>query len=296
MNEILETTAVTLREIPPRDFRDLTEPELIETVRQSLSDCKFRIGEAAAVWCRKYAAGRTDADFGELVGLPADTVNDYRRVWERFGDSGALRNFPELNWTHFKIVLTRDDAETLLDWANTEKQNTRGLIAYKRMIDGEDLNQPAAEDEDAAPKNSDPLNCINGGPTGPASLESLDAETRPTLAEYADTLEREPGETAPKPAAESTPYSPFRADAATLEREPSAKLNDEANRLAKLFAALHAAAAAIQRIAAGRFSPLLHEDLLVLAEDAHQNEPPVGLDAASIAASIRRHQQRKRDQ
>jgi hypothetical protein len=301
MNELI---TVPPPEPPPEPQHITVRPTVhdsaavvVDIARAAISTCDFVVGECAAIWCSKYQRGRTDADFAARVGMTESEIQARRCVWEVFGIPGTYQEFPGLKFSHFRVLLNEPARLEMLQWSAENSATVKELKAYRRMQNGEDLTEDS-DDDDNAPKNSDPLNCINAGPTGPASLESLDTENRPTLAEYAATIDedRDPRETAPKTSAESTPYSPFRADTTKPEREPSAKLNDEANRLAKLFAALHAAAAAIQRIAAGRFSPLLHEDLLVLAEDAHQNEPPVGLDAASIAASIRRHQQRKRDQ
>jgi hypothetical protein len=46
-----------------------TEEQLVEHARQQLSACSWQLGECASVWTKRYAKGRTDASFGELIGL-----------------------------------------------------------------------------------------------------------------------------------------------------------------------------------------------------------------------------------
>ena len=49
-------------------------------VRQS----NWTIGETASKWTERYASGRTDADFAELIGSSQPVVNTARRVHDRF--------------------------------------------------------------------------------------------------------------------------------------------------------------------------------------------------------------------
>ena len=63
-----------------------TEQELISTARHAISSCNWTVGECASRWTERYAKGRTDADFGLLVGLSGDQIYQRRRVWESFAD------------------------------------------------------------------------------------------------------------------------------------------------------------------------------------------------------------------
>ena len=46
-----------------------TEQELIANAQVAISNCNWTVGECASKWTERYAKGRTDADFGALVGL-----------------------------------------------------------------------------------------------------------------------------------------------------------------------------------------------------------------------------------
>ncbi len=69
-----------------------SEDQLISTARDAVSQCNWVVGECACKWTQKFARGRTDADFGQLVGLTGDQIYQRRRVWEAFGKS--YQNFP----------------------------------------------------------------------------------------------------------------------------------------------------------------------------------------------------------
>ena len=74
--------------------REDSESALISRAQSALSHCNWEVGECAALWTKRFAKGRTDADFGILVGLSADQVFQRRRVWETFGD--VSENYPAL--------------------------------------------------------------------------------------------------------------------------------------------------------------------------------------------------------
>ena len=88
-----------------------TEQELISAARLAISNCNWTVGECAAQWTERYAKGRTDADFGELIGLSGDQIYQRRRVWETFAD---VRDDYELKWSHFYVSLTWTDSSECL--------------------------------------------------------------------------------------------------------------------------------------------------------------------------------------
>src|SRR5690606_18457203 len=85
-----------------------TEDQLIQRAQQALSRCNWEIGDCAAAWTKRLARGRTDADFGALIGLSGDQVYQRRRVWETFND--VHERYGELKWSHFYAALNWDDA------------------------------------------------------------------------------------------------------------------------------------------------------------------------------------------
>lgn len=116
----------------------MTEEQLIDLARQALSDSSWVIGECAAQWTKKYAKGRTDADFGAMVGLSGDQIYQRRRVWETFGD--VRDQYSILKWSHYYIALTWDDAPECLQWAEENKATVAELKAWRRALNGEDLS------------------------------------------------------------------------------------------------------------------------------------------------------------
>jgi ParB family chromosome partitioning protein len=131
-----------------------SEQQLIDMAAAAVRQSNWTIGEAASRWTERYAAGRTDADFAELIGSSQPTVNLARRVFGRF----LLRRnkHEEFTWTQWRTLLTWDDAEEFLDWADATDATFPEMRAYRRAQRGEDLHSDS----------DDELNldtCINPG-------------------------------------------------------------------------------------------------------------------------------------
>jgi hypothetical protein len=121
-----------------------SEEQLVARAQLALSSCNWTIGECASQWTRKHAKGRTDADFGALIGLSGDQVFQRRRVWETFAD--VYENYPQLKWSHFYVVINWDDAAECLQWANEMDATVAQMKAWRRAQHGDDLTQPAHEE------------------------------------------------------------------------------------------------------------------------------------------------------
>lgn len=121
-----------------------TEPELIERAQRAVSHCNWDVGECAALWTKRFARGRTDADFAQLVGLSPDQVYQRRRVWETFGD--VREHYQQLKWSHFYSALTWDDAAECLQWAQDTEATVAEMRAWRRAQRGEDLTQAGDDD------------------------------------------------------------------------------------------------------------------------------------------------------
>lgn len=121
-----------------------TENQLVERAQQALNRCNWEIGECAAKWTKKYARGRSDADFGALIGLSGDQVFQRRRVWETFSD--VCESYPALRWSHFYAAINWDDAAECFAWANEMQATVAEMKAWRRAQHGEDLTAPAADD------------------------------------------------------------------------------------------------------------------------------------------------------
>ena len=186
-----------------------TEAELIDTAQLAVSRCNWVVGECASKWTRKYARGRSDADFGNQVGLSADQVFQRRRVWETFGD--VVDEYPQLKWSHFYVVINWDNAAECLQWAEENTATVAEMRAWGRAQRGEDLTQDAPpEDWMDAPAVSvtssettpvrDPAEFSEGGSGSAGSSTQNHVET---VAGVARTSEEGGG------------YSPFRSGAGT---------------------------------------------------------------------------------
>ena len=192
-----------------------TESELISRAQFAVSQCNWVVGECAAQWTKRYAKGRTDADFGQLVGLSGDQVYQRRRVWETFGD--VQGNYPSLKWSHFYISLNWDDAPECLAWAEENQSTVAELKMWRRALHGAD----AVDDSPLDPWGGDPN--VRIVPTTPVPVRDV-AETTGDVPERSrgpeERSEREPSEVA---------YAPFRSNAGSAaETSQPAKTSQDA--------------------------------------------------------------------
>lgn len=129
----------------PSTTNGLSEDQLVETAKAALSGCNWTIGECAAAWTKRFARGRSDAAFAEMLGLSADQVYQRRRVWETFAD--VREEYPKLKWSHFLIAMTWDDSAECLGWANEMEATVAEMRAWRRAQHGEDLESQESDDE-----------------------------------------------------------------------------------------------------------------------------------------------------
>jgi len=123
-----------------------TEQELITTAQLALSSCNWTVGDCATKWTSRYSRGRTDADFGAMVGLSGDQIYQRRRVWESFAD--VTDDYSKLKWSHFYVALTWADSAECLAWADENQATVAEMKAWRRMQNGEDLTVEAEADLD----------------------------------------------------------------------------------------------------------------------------------------------------
>lgn len=134
MSDVVETTPVE------------SEEQLVERAQMAISVSRWVVGECASQWTKRYARGRTDADFAAKINVSPDQVFQRRRVWETYGD--IYQNFSELKWSHFYAALNWDDASDCLSWAEDNRATVAEMKAWRRAIRGEDLlSEPEAGDE-----------------------------------------------------------------------------------------------------------------------------------------------------
>ena len=190
-----------------------TESALIARAVTALSRCNWEVGECAALWTKRFARGRTDADFGALVGLSPDQVYQRRRVWETFGD--VANNYVHLKWSHFYSALNWDDAAECLQWAEDVQAGVAEMRAWRRAQHGEDLSEVSSDESMGF---------------GPVEL-TLTSETVPFESDAVGTAKGGASEglqnaalaAGGSDASTSTEYAPFREDVATAPPRDSAE-------------------------------------------------------------------------
>ena len=146
-----------------------SEAQIVARAKEAITRCNWTLGECAAAWTRKYAKGRTDAAFAELVGLSPEQVYQRRRVFETFGD--VKHDCPKLSWSHFYVALTWDDAADCLSWADSMEATVAEMRAWRRAQHGEDLSAPA-DDELAGGVSNTYSELPDSEPGGDASKNS----------------------------------------------------------------------------------------------------------------------------
>lgn len=191
--------------------RPETEQDLIQRAQSAVSSCNWEVGQCAALWTKRFARGRTDADFALLVGLTGDQVYQRRRVWETFGDVSA--NYSSLKWSHFYAALTWDDAAECLQWANDIGSTVAEMKAWRRAQRGEDLSETADESEFGW-LASDPVEVRVPGDGGEGSGGGASGAR---TSEAAPFLAGVPRQSDPQ----GEDYAPFNAHAVTVPAEAS---------------------------------------------------------------------------
>jgi hypothetical protein len=181
-----------------------TESALIARAQMALSQCNWEVGECAALWTKRFARGRTDADFGALVGLSPDQVYQRRRVWETFGD--VRENYSQLKWSHFYSALNWDDAAECLQWAQDVQAGVAEMRAWRRAQHGEDLSEMSSEESmGLAPVEL----------TLTSEVAPFDADSPKSRTVNPDGLQSAALSAGGQDVGTSTSYAPFREDAAT---------------------------------------------------------------------------------
>ncbi len=186
-----------------------SEEKLISLARDAVSQCNWVVGECASKWTQKYARGRTDHDFGQMVGLSGDQIYQRRRVWMKFGDS--CRDYSNLKWSFFYVTLNWDDSEECLNWANDTSATVAEMRAWRRAKNGEDLTIESEEtySEWAAPLIVDSATTPLTAVMDPAEYVPSGEGDRAGMSNSGSELETMAGA-----AREGGDYSPFRSGAA----------------------------------------------------------------------------------
>jgi hypothetical protein len=202
-----------------------SEEMLISKARDAVSQCNWVVGECASRWTQRYASGRTDQDFGQMVGLSGDQIYQRRRVWEAFGES--YKNYGGLKWSFFYVALNWDDAFDCLQWAQDSDATVSEMRAWRRAQRGEDLFAESSDgySEWAAPIGFDTSRIPLSAVVDPAQYTPAGMGSRAGLA----TAERDvPPAMAMAARDASEAYAPFRADAGSVptavrDEEPAAR-------------------------------------------------------------------------
>jgi hypothetical protein len=192
-----------------------SEEQLVQRAQAAISECRWTVGECAALWTKKYSRGRTDADFAALVGLSGDQIYQRRRVWEVFAEE--KEKYGSLKWSHFYTALAWDDAAECLAWSDENKSTVAEMKAWRRAVRGEDLSLEA---EELALPDSSVNDAIQFVPNEPSYVQDPsefggsgrgDGGGRSASGELVETVAGAARELSP-----GEGYAPFRANAGTV--------------------------------------------------------------------------------
>lgn len=192
----------------------VSEEALISMARNAIYQEAWVVGECASVWTQKYARGRTDADFAEIIGLSREQVNQRRNVYEKFHSHGCR---DRLTWSHYLVALSWDDSHEVLDWAADAEATVAEMRAWRRAQRGEDLTTTP----DAKPPGDSADTSASKEPPATKEKASKDAksEEKPTTSESMDMVSRDSGvET----------YVPFRQETGSAKKERKKKADKPA--------------------------------------------------------------------
>ncbi len=158
--------------------QDMTEEALIDRARSSVSVEAWTVGECAMQWTKRYARGRTDEEFGNMIGMSREQIWVRRHVFEKFGDHGTR---DRLRFSHYVVALNWDDADDCLEWAADSEATVAEMRAWRRAQRGEDLFADANTPSE--------FQMMAGGPaftpSVPDSIEgSMAMVTNPGVTEY----------------------------------------------------------------------------------------------------------------
>jgi hypothetical protein len=127
-------------EITPAIVRQAeeTEEQIVSVCRElveKIDDCKWQVGRLAHEWTKRFARGRTDADFGQLVGLSEDQVQRRRKVFSTYGDvSASMRKLSE-RWLPSPFPLSCRVAGELLEVSHTTAAGWLFLLVAEGVLD-----------------------------------------------------------------------------------------------------------------------------------------------------------------
>lgn len=107
---------------------EVSEQQLIDAATNAIAAEFWTVGWAASEWVK---LGKSEQEFADRVGLSQQSINQKRRVHERFKD--LTNRLVNLSFTHFVKALEFDkDPEDWLEEANELKQSVRQMeLSYK---------------------------------------------------------------------------------------------------------------------------------------------------------------------
>lgn len=120
-----------------------TEQQLIERAKSAVTQSSWTIGECAAKWCERFARGRSETDFADIIGASRQSISEKRRVYERFQE--VADRSATLSWTHYAKALAWHDAEEWLEQAEQDGWSVREMVEAHDEHYG---NDPITDEED----------------------------------------------------------------------------------------------------------------------------------------------------
>lgn len=182
---------------------EVTEQQLIDMAADAVRQSNWTIGEAASKWTERYSAGRTDAEFAELIGSSQPVVNTSRRMHERFYSRRNKHNF---KWTQWRELLSWPDADECLDWAEATDATFVEMNAWRNVRCGASTalgqapSQQAPEPHERIVYPSEPEDTITGDISEPLGRKTAPVDdTGAPSGKYDPLAEAPPDDTESRP-------------------------------------------------------------------------------------------------
>lgn len=103
---------------------EVSEQQLIDAATNAIAAEFWTVGWAASEWVK---LGKSEQEFADKTGLSRQSVNQKRRVHERFKE--VANRLANLSFTHFIRALDMKEPEEWLEEANDNKWSWREMIA-----------------------------------------------------------------------------------------------------------------------------------------------------------------------
>lgn len=228
-------------------FQCQEERQLVEEATGAVEGANWTIGRCAAEWVEKYANGRTDGEFADLIGVSRQRVNFARRIWclavGCYGGSKLNEHVAAcrvaFTWTQWRQFLSLDEktlseALATLFSGDEDERNHEALMAIYRIHGGTGAAPAVTFDKTEVPEEAEPVarpadddweDDVDDDWQDPEDEDDgFRLEPEPVVRPKPSEPERKPSEQQPKPAEQKPKDDPYPSLKDALKRVAEAEL------------------------------------------------------------------------